>query len=562
MERTRLTRIRFLWSYIRPWKLRLAVALVGLGCVSLGSLIYPWLLRLMVDRFNGGTTSGMSIDALAGTLLGVFTVSSVVGYYQQKEMRMLGYRLRNAVRISLYRSLLEQPMSFHRQSQVGEISARATEDLARLQSFFSGIVSPAFQNALFIAGCITMMAQLNGVATVLLTALLALPIPFLVSFSKTISRLAATSQEHHARANALLTQSLVAIREIKAFCRSRLEERRYTQMLERALDTEAELSASHIKIDQGVYLLFSVALLGIFYAGTRRTSFLAWSLGDIIAFYFYSYTMTMALLSVGRTYFTYQEFAGNLGRVMELLPQEGALLPPPALSYRGPATGKIEFSAVAFSYERARPLLRNITMTLEAGEWHLITGPSGSGKSTLCGLLLGFSEVQEGTIRVDDVPLGAWQEESLRRHIGYVGQDALLLEGTLRENICFLDALATEGQLAHALTVACLDELIRSLPEGLETWIGERGVTLSAGQKARVAIARAILHDPAILILDEANAMLEADLEKRLWGSLARERARKTTIIFSHHREHIPEVASAQRLCDGALWPLETEIEP
>ncbi len=549
--------IRFLWKFLHGRKIRLLLALAGLTFVTLASLVYPWLLKLMVDRFSGRGPSGMSVDTLCLVLLAVFAASSLIGYFQQKEMRLLGSRLRNSVRISLYESLLSRPMEFHRASRVGELSSRATEDVGKLQVAFSGILSPLFQNTLFVAGCLVLMAVLNWVATLLVIALVALPVPLLDALSRRIRRLSAESRADHAAANAFLAETLVAIREIKAFVREKLEVARYALLLDSALATEVRLTKLQGKADQAVYLLFSGALLGIFYAGTRQTFFPAWSIGDVIAFYFYSYTMTMAILSIGRTYFAYQEFSGSLGRVRDLFVGDQT-----TGTHSGPIAGGVEFRSVAFSYDHLRPVLTNVSFSLQPGRWLLVTGTSGSGKSTMASLLPRFIQPEAGSIIVDGVELGSWNAVTLRRQIGYVGQDPMLLSGTLRENILFADLHASEEQLVRAVRVSCLDDLVESLPRGLETPVGERGYTLSSGQKARVAIARAIVHDPPILILDEANSALEPELERRLWANLAEDRGGKTTIIFSHHTENIHGNCAAARLCEGTLLPLAREVEP
>ncbi len=548
---------RFLWKSMNGRKIRLFLALAGLTFVTLASLVYPWLLKLMVDRFSGRGPSGVSVDALCLVLLAVFTASSIIGYFQQKEMRLLGSRLRNTVRISLYESLLSRPMEFHRASRVGELSSRATEDIGKLQVAFSGILSPLFQNALFVAGCLVLMAVLNWVATLLVIALVALPVPLLYALSRRIRRLSAGSRADHAAANAYLSETLVAIREIKAFVREKLEVARYGRLLDRALATEVQLTKLQGKADQAIYLLFSAALLGIFYAGTRQTFLPAWSIGDVIAFYFYSYTMTMAVLSIGRTYLVYQEFSGSLGRVRELFVPEQ-----PTGTHSGPVAGGVEFRSVAFSYDHLRPVLTNVSLSLKPGRWLLVTGTSGSGKSTMASLLPRFIRPDAGSIFVDGVELGSWNIVTLRRQIGSVGQDPMLLSVTLRENILFADLHATEEQLARALRVSCLDDLVEALPNGLETPVGERGYTLSSGQKARVAIARAIVHNPPILILDEANSALEVDLERRLWANLAEDRGGQTTIIFSHHTENLPGICMTARLCEGTLLMPAREVEP
>lgn len=548
-------RIVTLWRYARPWQVRIGLSLAGLTVVSLSSLVYPWLLKLMVDRFSGRADAPINMTILFSLLLLVFIIASVVGYYQQKEMKILGLRLRNTLRATLYERLLARPMTALRQIQVGELSSRSTEDLGRLQTFFSGLLAPAFQNMLFIGGCLFLMASLNWAVTLLVLCLVFMLIPLIYVLGKKIRHKSSLSQADHAHANAFFEESLVAIREIKAFGREKLELRRYSSLLAHALVSETGAAIMQVKVNQAIYALFSGALLLIFFTGTSGELSPVWSPGDVIAFYFYSYTMTMAVLSLGRIALGYQEFAGALERVAELLEDGRQDNPGPEPHHASPIAGKVTFDAITFSYDPEKPVLSNLSLVVNAGEWYLVTGPSGSGKSTLAGLLMGFSRPQRGTISIDDVPLDQWHPETLRRQIGYVGQDPMLVYGTLRENICFLDAPATDQQLDQAITLSCLDELLRSGTVGLDTVLGERGYTLSAGQKVRVAIARAILHAPSILILDEANAGLEQELERRLWRNLADARGDKTTVILSHHYGHIPEIYRAGELRNGSLYP-------
>jgi ABC-type multidrug transport system fused ATPase/permease subunit len=550
---TTSSRATFLWRIIRQWKYRIVLALAGLSFVSLTSLLYPWLLKLMVDRFAGHGSTDLSTDLLTTILIGVFLASAVAGHFEQVEMRRLGFRLRNTLRTALYDSLLAKPMSFHRSARVGELSSRATEDIGLFQTLFPGLLAPAVQNALFISGCLILMVTLNWIATVLVVLLVILPIPLFLILSRSIRRYAVESHTDQAEANAFFEESLVAVREIKAFVREKWELQRYARLLDRAYRSEVNGSILQVKMNQVVYMLVSAALLAVFYTGTRRSFLPDWTVGDVIAFYFYSYTMTMAVLSVGKIYLSYQEITGALERVMELLREDGTETTHRAVSGAVDRIGNIEFRDVTFSYDHMRNVLEDASFSVDHGEWQIITGPSGGGKSTLANLIMGFYRADSGSIRVSGVPIERWDKKSLRSQIGYVGQDPVLFHGTLRDNITFACSGGPSDGLSRAIEQSCLDDLVDSLPDGLDTLIGERGYTLSGGQKSRVAIARAIILDPPLLILDEANAMLESELEIRLWNNLAGIRGSKTTIIISHHCENIPRREHALELRDGRI---------
>ena len=551
-----MKRLQFLWAYAKEWKRSLTAALLGLTFVSLTSLLYPWLLKLMVDQLSGSAPAPVSIPILSFALVVTFSLSTIIGYYQQVHLHRLGFRLRNSIRLAFYQSLLYHPMRFHRDVQVGELSSRATEDIGKLQPIFSNLVAPMYQNVLFASGCIILMSMLNVIATIFVLGLMALCLPVVLRLSRQLPELSAKSQRDHAYANAYLEETLVAIREIKAFVREKLELQRYSKVLCRALDTETHAAKLQVKINQAVYFLLSAVLLAIFYAGTSQTIFSNWTVGEVIAFYFYAYTLTMAVLSVGKAYLTYQGLAGALDRVMEILPAYAQGETPREGNLPAQISGTVEFDRVSFGYEAGKTVLRNISFSIDAGSWVLITGPSGSGKSTIANLLMGFYEAHSGSIRIDGIPIVEKTMFSLRQHIGYVGQDPFLIHGTLRENISFGLTSVDQEQIRHAIEISCLADVVKELPQGLNTIIGERGFNLSAGQKARVAIARALILDPAILILDEATTMIEEETEKLFWYNLESLRKEKTTIILGHHFENIPKIYETLKLSDGTIIPL------
>jgi ATP-binding cassette subfamily B protein len=536
--------------------MQIAFSLAALSLVSFTSLLYPWLVKHLVDQFSTGSTGDDTPEKLGVAIIGVLITSTLLGYYQQTRMNTLGILLRNDLRLALYRSLLNQPLNFYRQNLVGELSAVATEEIAKVQPLFSQFLAPLVQNTLFVLGCIALMLYLNWLATLFVLLVMVLPLPYILRSSKRIPHLSAETREFQGHANAFFEETLVAIREIKGFMREKLELKRYSDVLANGTKSELAASSLRVRISQAVYLLLSMVLLTVFYAGASKNLFPDWTVGGLIAFYFYAYMMTMAIIAVERIYLTYQNIAGALDRLMSLLPPFEQEVSDTAVALPSPIRGKIQFENVNFAYTSDRTVLRDVSFELEPGLWTLVTGPSGSGKSTLLNLMMGFYEPQHGRILIDGIQLNKNTVRTLRRVIGFVGQDPLLLHGSLRENIAFTEASITDQQMQKTLKIACLSDLVRELPDGLETTVGERGYTLSGGQKCRVAIARAIICEPAILLLDEANAMLEPDLERQLWDNLMESRKDKTTIILTHHPANIPRVDMQLHLADGTVRAL------
>ena len=538
-----MERFRFLWKYISPIKSKLALSIVALAFVSLTSLIFPWLLKLMIDRFAKPQEPGPGVSLLAFILALVFVLSTVLGYYTYVKMQEMGITLRNTLRTALFENLLYRPMSFYKSQKVGELSARATEDLGKLQPFFAGLVTTFFQNVLFICGCIILMLLINVTATLLAFVIILLPLPFFFIYSKKIRRLSSESQQEHAFANALFEESLVGIRDVKSLVIEGLRLNTYTSRLERAKGKELSSSRFHSGVTQTIYFILSILLLVVFYTGTINTGS-SWSLGGAIAFYFYAYTLTMAFLSLGRSYLNYQGTMGAVDRIASLLKEEDFEIKVTAGQRVKEIQGGIEFRDVHFGYDNVTPVFSGFSFCAEAGTWIVITGPSGSGKSTIANLILDFYEPQKGSILLDGNPISSFEKAILRGNIGFTGQDPILFTGTIRENILIAHPEISAQRLKKVIELCCLDEFISGLPEGLDTLIGERGITVSGGQRSRIAIARSVINDPPVLILDEANSMLEQELEQKLWDNLYKERANKTTIILSHHIENIPKIFS------------------
>jgi subfamily B ATP-binding cassette protein MsbA len=546
-----MNKIRFIIGYSANWKWKLITALLGLIFVSAVSLLFPWMMKIMVDHFQKPEPFDAIFPSIFTALIFTFLLSTVVGYFSQLLLHEVGFHVRNELRSDFFNSLLYRPLLFHRGQQVGELSARASEDIGKLQTLFASVMAPMIQNILFIVGCAILMSVLHWWATILFFGLIALTMPLIVLLSKKIQYHASRSQAEHASAHAVMEESLISIREVKAFARESVELERYRAYQENAFGHEYQSSKFHAKINQIIYFILSMILVGIFYIGSVQTVVPSLSVGHIIAFYMYAYNATMAFVSMGRAYTSYQSIAGALDRIVELMPKAASR--GESMVASGALGGTIEFQNVDFSYEPGEPVLVGFSLKVNNGKWLLIQGPSGSGKSTIASLVLGLFEPQSGRILLEGISIAHRDMAIVRRQIGYVGQEPFLIRGTFRENLLFSRAQVSSARFDNVIDMCCLRDIIDRLPNGLDSVIGERGYTLSGGQKARMAIARAILFDPAILILDEASAMLERELETELWHNVWNDRQNKTTLILSHHSHNIPKVYEALDLVNLSI---------
>jgi ABC-type multidrug transport system fused ATPase/permease subunit len=532
-------RLGFLWSRASAWQWRIAASLLGLLVASAAALIAPWLLKLMADRLTGRVSAPDS-GLVAALFVLVMVISSAIGYAEQVEFQMLGFRLRNMLRGEFFSILLGKPLRFFEGQRAGELSARATEDFSRMQPLFSQVLAPLAQNAIIIAGCFLFMSRIHPGATAGILALLLLPIPGVVVLSRRLMRQYAESTFHHAEANALLEESIVGVREVKAFLQEEHLLRRYILRHERALASERTAARIQVGVHQAVSLLLSILLIGIFYAGTSAALLTSLTIGETLALYFYAYMVINAAIAIGRVFLAYQGMSGSFERTYSLMRDHTPILRTARHRSRVDVAGGIQFRDVHFSYDSAVPVLRGASMTVPTGTQLLLTGASGSGKSTLVNLLVGLLVPDSGQITIDGRPPDGMEKAERAATFGYVGQDPVLFRGTVRENILWCVDDGQKPDLDRVVHLACLDEVVATLPNGLDTTVGERGHTLSGGEKARIAIARALVLQPAILILDEANAVLGETVERRLWQRLLPERKGLTTIVVSHHHESLP----------------------
>lgn len=512
---------------------RVVVTGLAMAIFSTASLVFPWMVRSILEAGSGSS----KIPLNPYGVICVFLIATLVGWWSHELLHELGLRFREELRKALIRALLGKPFAFFSAKPVGELSARAADSLSRVHTIFPAYYGPLFQNVLLISGGLSMMFWINGPATGAVLALLAVPLPFVARLSRLSQKKAYLAQSQHAEALAILDESLVAIADIRSFNLEDRIEQTYMELEANAVHHEKTVVRFQGLVNQGVYLVTSCLLVGIFWGGTEGSWFSEWSAASLIAFYMYAYIVAMAVVSSGRAYAGFRAIVGSLEHVLELI--EGESKGSVANDRRGMLTGAVLVDDVTFGYDDVREVFQSYSLEIEPGGWYVITGPSGSGKSTLAAMLMGFHTPRSGFIRYDGHPLSTWDVRTLRSQLGYVGQRPMLFRGTVRDNIV-LNRKIPDGRLQEVIRLARLEELVGNLSDGLETMIGERGSNVSGGQRLRLAIARAIVHHPAVLILDEPNSMLEKELEVSIWEGLNADRGGRTTVVFTHHTENIP----------------------
>jgi len=524
---------RLLGLVLDDWRL-LVCGLLALASGGAAGLLYPWLIAGVID-FAVGQAGGRQAHAIVPMLLGATAVVTVSTGIRYLCFGLLGDRLLTRLRTALYTRLLQQDIAFFDQRATGDLLSRLTTDVGLIQNAWSGgLIRVLQQTAIAIGGAIMLIRTSASLAALLLLILPGLGLGAALLGAR-LRRLGRTLQDGHARAAAMAQEALAGIRTVRAFRVEDQERDRYVGQQSANL----RLAASRTKM--GALFLSSIVLSCygaaaiIFFRGTALVRQGSLSIGQLTSFLIYSLLVAFAVGGLAEFWAEALRAAGAAERVIALLDRAPSIPLSGGLRPTGSA-GRIELRDVSFHYatRASRPALSDVNLVIGAGQSVALVGPSGAGKSTLAALLLRFYDPQSGGILFDDHPLHELDPCWLRARIGIVSQEPLLFSTSILENIRYGKPDAPLAEVSAAARTANLTELLATMPGGLHTMVGERGVQLSAGQRQRIAIARAVLMDPCVLILDEATSSLDGESEFLVREALRRVMKGRTTIIIAH----------------------------
>ncbi|MCX4220152.1 ABC transporter ATP-binding protein/permease [Pseudomonas sp. MCal1] len=543
--------LRWLYGFVRPQRLAI-VGLLGLSvCASLLVLVQPWLVKLLIDDGLLARNFPMLVMIAVLMIIAGLLGTALSGINRYLHTRLSG-RILFALRDDLYRHLQKLSPSFYGQRRIGDLMSRLDGDVAEIQRFAVDSLFSAVSSVIGLVVAIAMLFTLSWKLSLLALVLIPLDVLWLRWMRRKVERDVRQLRERSADISSFMVETLPVMKFIQSAGQQQREARRLENLGQGYMNQLLRLQVTEF---------FTQAVPGTLTSLSRACAFLiggywvvqgTWQLGALIAFSTYLGMAVGPVQSLLGLYVAIQRMTVSLGRVMELRGEEPTVFSP-VTPKPFPTSGALRFDAVHFSHPGRPTTLSGIEATIPYGLKVALSGASGVGKSTLIDLLQRHHDPQSGRVLLGEVDLRELELFELRRRIAVVSQDIVLFRGSLADNLAYAVPDASREAIAEVARLAQLDSLIASLPEGLDSPLGERGQQLSGGQKQRIAIARALLQDPLILVLDEATSAVDETTEREVIEAIDRLFAGRTRILISHRPSTLADADLRFELLDGVL---------
>lgn len=539
--------LRYLWPYRFPF----LIALSQVFLISLCEILKPWPLKIVIDHvlssqpvpwefarsFSGDTILVLSCLGLVFIYLLLGGLTLLNNYTTIR----IGQRMVNDLRSNLYSHLQRLSLAFHSRRQVGDLMYRVTADTYAIQSLTMNGVFPIVTAGALLGGMFFVMVRLDWQLTLL--ALSVCPALFLtiMLLSRKITSAATRAREQESEVYSVVQRAMSAMRIIQAFTKEEEEHRKFMSASVQSLDASLRLFTLQTFYSGVVNVVMALGTAFVVWFGARHVLSGSLTVGEIVIFTTYLASLYAPINTITQTWGIIQGAKVGVQRVFEILDVERDMKDGPRVFPEKGTRGEIVLEDVSFRYVEGQPVLKKISVHVRPGQRVAIVGPTGVGKSTLVSLIPRFYDPLQGRVLIDGTDVREFQLKSLRRQISMVLQPPLVFPISIRENIAYGRARATEGEIVSAARLARIHDSIARLPKGYDTLVGEQGATLSEGERQRITIARAILRDAPILILDEPTSSVDAETEAAIMEGLNRLIVGRTTFIIAHRLSTVRE---------------------
>jgi ATP-binding cassette subfamily B protein len=514
-------------NLLQPWPLKIV-----LDNVFQSKQVHGWIMRLVYTFAGTDKLAMVKFACLA--VLAIAVLDAVCTYAEKYLTTSVGQWVSFDLRRTLYAHIQRLSLAFHDHERTGDLISRVTKDVDDIQSFITSGLLSSFINVITLLGMVAVMFYLNWQFT--LIALSIAPVLFAVvyTYTRRIKKASRDVRKKESQVFSVVEEALSSIRVVKAFAREEYEQNRLEEASLQEVETALQARRLKAKLTPLVAVIVGVGTCLVLWFGANLILSGSLSAGSLVLFIMYLNKMYKPMQELSKMTDTYSKAAVGYERIQEILQTEKEVRDVRGAKPAPRFKGRIEFDHVSFSYRPEQQILKQVSFKIEPGQVVALVGPTGTGKTTIVSLIARFYDPVAGVVKIDGTDIRLFKQKSLRQQISFVLQETILFHGPVWQNIAYGKPEATRKEIIRAAELANAMEFIEKMPDGLDTIVGERGMTLSGGQRQRIAIARAVIRNTPILILDEPTSGLDSASEKLVFEALDRLIEGKTAIVIAH----------------------------